>query len=128
MNYAEIAQQVHSGEVSALKTFIKLKEAEAELKEAMAIVQPLAIDEASAYPEKTIQFSNAVVEKRSAPATWDYSHIPAVSRYKEKVKYIEKIAQMGGGVDPDTAEMIDRAFKIEGKATIAVSLKKSENV
>lgn len=126
MNLPELAQQVFRGETLALPTYIQLKELEQQLKEALAIVQPLAVDEASNYPEKTIQFANASVEKRSGPATWDYSHIPVVAAYQEKVKYVQKIAQMGGGVDPDTGELIDKAYRIEGKATIAVTLKKQE--
>lgn len=126
MRLRELAQQVYGGETLALPAYIQLKELEQELKEALAIVQPLAIDEASNYPEKTIQFANASVEKRSGPATWDYKHIAVLNAYQEKVKYVQKIAQMGGGVDPDTGEIIDKAFKIEGKSTIAVTLKKQE--
>lgn len=124
--FLELAQSAFNGEADPLEAYVALKKAEQEVSDALKIVQPLAINEADKYPGKTINLSDATIEKRSAASRWDYSGVAAWSGAKEKLTYIEKIAQAGGGVDPDTAEEIGRAVKIEGKATIAVSLKKVE--
>lgn len=124
MNYAEISDQVVNGEINALKAFVELKMAAAELDSALKIIQPLAIDEASNYPEKSFKAFGAVIEKRNAASSWDYSGVTAYQQAKERLKYIEKVAQAGGGFDATTTEEIGKAVKIEGKATIAISLPK----
>lgn len=122
MNFLELAEQVRSGDADALKAYIQLKKAEEDLKQAFTVIQPLAIDQADKYEGKTFQAFGAQIEKKSAAGKWDYSHISAWKDAKEKVTYVEKIAQAGGGVDLKTGEQIDRAIKIEGKSTIAVKL------
>ena len=118
----ELAKQVQDGEVNPLSAYIQLKKMEAEMKTAMSTIQPLAIDEADKWKEKTFKMEGALVEKRSSPCTWDYSEVAAYNQAKERLKYIEKVAQIGGGVDPQTGEEINKAFKIEGKSIIAVKL------
>jgi hypothetical protein len=48
----------------------------------------------------------------------------AYSQAKERLKYIEKIAQAGGGYDNVTSEEIGKAVKIEGKQSIAIKILK----
>lgn len=122
MSYQLLAEQAQNGEVSALKAYIELKKALSEIEDAIKIVNPLAIDEAAKYNEKSFKLHGAIVEKRNSPSTWDYSECGALIQAKERVKYIEKIAQMGGGYDNVTTEEIGKAFKIEGKSIIAVKL------
>ncbi len=121
--YKELAQQAVDGERNALQVFIELKQAEADLKYAMAVVQPLAIDEADKYAEKSFKAFGAIIEKRSSPSTWDYTQVAAFNAAKARLEYIQKIAQAGGGADSDTGEVIDKAIKISGKSTIAINLK-----
>lgn len=119
----EIAEKVTSGDVNPLAAYIELKKIEDELKQAMSIVQPLAIDEADKFSEKSFKFQGAIIEKRSSPATYDFSGVLAYQQAKERIKYIETIAKAGGGAD-EHGEWIDKAHIIKGKATIAVKLVK----
>lgn len=123
MEILTLAQDAQSGNCDPIQAYIALKDIEAELKQALLIVQPLAISEADKYPGKQIDLSNAVIEKRSAPSRWDYSKVQAWKAAKDQLTYIEKIAQAGGGISPH-GEEIGPAVKIEGAATIAVTLKK----
>lgn len=123
MNYKEITDQVVNGDINALKAYIDLKVAEKELEYALAVVQPLAINEADKYTEKTFKAFGAVIEKRSAPGRWDYAQVNAWKQAKDRLAYIEKISQAGGGADMDSGEVIDKAIKIPGKAIIAINLK-----
>lgn len=122
--YKEIANAVTSGEISPLKAYIELKEAEVDLKYALAIIQPLAIKEANNYPEKSFKYMGAIIEKRSSPSIWDYSQVAAYNQAKSRLEYIQMIAQAGGGADADSGEIIDKAIKINGKEIIAINLKK----
>ena len=122
MNYTELSNQVASGELNALKTFIMLKKEFDNLSDALKIVQPLAVDEALKYPEKSFKIDGAIVEKRNAASTWDYSQVEAYAQAKDRLKYIEKIAQAGGGYDNVTSEEIGKAIKIDGKQTIAIKI------
>ena len=122
MNYVQLANQAKDGETNPLSVYIQLKRAEKELKAAIELVQPLAIDEADKYSEKTFKFQGAVIEKKSAPSTWDFSEVAAYTQAKERLKYIETISKAGGGADANTGEVIDKAIKIDGKSTITVKL------
>ena len=118
----DIQDGVEQGNVNPLEAYVELKAIENTLKEVMAKVQPLAITEADKYNEKSFKAFGAVIEKRSAPATYDMSHINAYLTAKEKVKYIETIAKAGGGIDPETGQEIEKAIRVEGKSTIAVKI------
>jgi len=116
--------QLREGELNPLSLYIELKQLEGQLKLAMDEVQPLAIDEALKYPEKSFKFQNCIIEKRNTPSTWDYSNVQAYQQVKERLKYIEKVSQAGGGFDAETTEEIGKAIKIEGRQTISVKLGK----
>ena len=118
----ELKDSVEQGNVNPLEAYVELKSIENTLKEVMATVQPLAITEADKYAEKSFKAFGAVIEKRSAPATYDMNHINAYLSAKEKVKYIETIAKAGGGIDPETGQEIEKAIRVEGKSTIAVKV------
>lgn len=125
METLQLAKAVQNGEADPLQIYIELKKQELELKEALSIVQPLAVSEADKYPGKEIRFADAVVEKRSGPSTWEYKHIPAWNSAKAYLDHVQKIAQAGGGATTQ-GEEVERAYKIEGRSTIAVTLKKQE--
>lgn len=124
MEILSLALSAQNGECDPIQVYVALKEIEAELKKAIEITQPLAISEADKYPGRQIELAGATIEKKSAPARWDYKHIPAWIEAQKRVEYVQKIAQAGGGADPDSGEIIERAVKVEGKSTIAVTLKK----
>jgi hypothetical protein len=125
MEILKLAEDVQNGNCDPIQAYVTLKEIESELKLALAMVQPLAISEADKYPGKQIDLANAVIEKRSAAGQWKYDHIQAWKNAKQNLDYVQKIAQAGGGISPE-GEVIDKAVKIEGAATIAVTLKKQE--
>lgn len=120
MSPTDLAEQAQRGDVDALKAFVELKLMLQELEQAMKVVQPLAIAEADKYHEKSFEFMGAIIEKRNAPCTWDYSGIEAWKSAKKKLAYVESIAKAGGGYDNETTEEIGAAFRVEGKSTIAV--------
>jgi len=126
MELLQLALSAKSGDCDPLSAYVELKKIEDELNQALKMVQPLAIDEAEKWKEKSFKYAGAIIEKKSAASRWDYSHIPAWQTAKSKLTYVEKIAQAGGGYDEETTEQIEKAVKIEGKSTIAVKLVKDE--
>jgi len=124
MKHTEKAIQAVLGNLNPLEVYIDLKAELIELEAAIKQVQDLAISEADKYAEKSFKYNGAIIEKRSSPAIWDYSECMAYHQAKERLKYIEKIAQAGGGADTDSGEVINRAIRIEGRAGIAVKFPK----
>lgn len=122
LSFSEIAENVENGEVNALKEFISLKRQGNDLAEALKIIQPLAIDEAEKYPQKSFKAFGAIVEKKNAAGTWDYSVVSAWNAAKERLEWVQKMAQAGGSADAESGEIIEKAIKIEGKSTIAIKL------
>lgn len=120
----EIAEKAQSGTIDPLKAYVDLKMMEAELQQALKSVQPLAISEADKWAEKSFQYAGVIIEKRAAPATWDYSGVRAYAEAKERLSYVEQIAKAGGGMDSSGNE-IEKAVKIEGRASIAIKIPKA---
>ncbi len=112
MDFNEIIKQVKDGELNSLSIYVDLKRFEKGLKDALDTIKPFAEEEASKYPEKTFKAFGATIEKKSGVKEW-------VST-KERLKQIETIAQVGG-MD-ESGNEIQRAFKVPGKDTIAISL------
>lgn len=121
MEYKELTQQAVNGELNPLTLYIEFKKQVDELTECIKTLQPLATDEALKYPEKTFKFNGVTVEKRNAACTWDYSNVEIYFDLKNRLKYVEKIAQAGGGFD-DSGNEIGKAIKVEGKQIIAIKL------
>lgn len=123
MEYLKLSQQVMQGELNPLATYIDLKRSLDECSEAIKQIQDLAIDEALKYPERSFKLNGAVIEKRNTPSTWDYSNCQPHKEAKERLKYIEQLAQIGG-MD-ESGNEVPRAVKIEGRQSIAVKILKS---
>jgi hypothetical protein len=121
MNINRILQEVADGNSNPLEAYIQFKKLEKELENAIKAVQADAINEAAKYPEKSFKAFGAVIEKRNAPSKWTYDHISAWISAKENLKRIETLAQAGGAVDEESGEVIDRAIKVHGKETIALT-------
>lgn len=125
MNLSELenlSQLVIDGNLKALEAYVNLKKIEKIVSEQLKIIQPYAINEAELWHEKSFKFLDCTIEKRNSPSTWDYSNVNAYKTAKEHLKYIEKISQIGGGIDPTTGEEIEKAVKIDGKSTISVKI------
>lgn len=117
---SKITKEAKEGESNPLEAYIILKGLEIELKEALTELQGLAITEAQKYPEKRFNAFGAVIERKSSPAQFDFKHIKTITDLEERVKGLKEKAKIGTFVDDETGELIDKAFKIEGKETIAI--------
>lgn len=124
MNVQEIITSVKEGHGDPLEAYVLLKAFQEEVEKGLEEIKPLAINEAEKYG-KSFDRYNAHIELRNAASRWKYDHIGAWKSAKEKLTYVEKIAQAGGGADPDSGEIIERALKIEGAQTIAIKLLKA---
>jgi len=122
MEILSLALAAQNGDCDALSAYIELKRIEDELNNALKIVQPLAINEADKYAGKQFSAFGAIIEKKSAPATYKYSG--SVLKLQEKLKAWQEKAKVGTFVDEESGEIIEKAVKIEGKSTIAVKLQK----
>lgn len=122
METNKLVEQVKGGEISPLKAYIELKRLEKATEIALAEVKDLAYAEASNWGEKSFKAFGAQIEVKNAASRWDYSGVPLVKSASERLKYLEKLAQIGG-VDEETGEVVSKANKIEGKATLSISLK-----
>lgn len=122
--YQELSEKVKEGVLNPLRVYIDLMKQQKQIAEALDEVKGLAINEALNYPEKTFKMSGAIVEKRSTPSTWDYSNVQQYQEAKQRLAYIQKLAQIGG-MD-ESGNEVPKAVKIEGKQTIAISFQEDE--
>jgi hypothetical protein len=120
--YKLISNEVVEGNMNPLEAFTILRKHLADLEEAIEVVKPLAIDEAGKYGSKSFSAFGANFELRNGPGQWKYQG-SAYAQAKERLKYIEELQKLGGGIDPETGEVIEAANKVEGKSTIAITFK-----
>lgn len=120
----KITSEAKEGVKNPLEAYIILKGLEIEVKQAISELQNLAINEASKYPEKRFNAFGAMIERKSSPAQFDFKHIKTITDLEERVKGLKEKAKIGTFVDEETGEMIDKAYKIEGKETIAIKFEK----
>lgn len=116
--FLELTDKAKSGILNPLIVYIDLKRQLEQISGAIDEVKDLAIDEALKYPEKSFKLSGAIIEKRSSPAQWDYSGVKQYQEAKERLAYIQKLAQIGG-MD-ESGNEVPKAVKIEGKQSIAL--------
>ena len=121
MDWKEYLKQAQAGEINGLEAYIASKVALKELEEVSKQLQPLAIDEAGKYGAKSFTAFGAKIELRNGASTWKFQGA-AYDTAKANLKYIEELAKIGGGVIEATGEVVEKAIKIEGKQTIAISL------
>jgi hypothetical protein len=118
-----IVNEVNDGYVDPLKAYMELKELEEIISISMKSIKDQAMDEARKYGKKSFQFHNAEITLKNGASRYDFSHIQSYQQQKEKLKYIEELAKIGGGVIEETGEIIEKAKKIEGAETIMISFK-----
>lgn len=127
---SELKAAALDGEANALSAYITLKEIEAELKDAIDKVKPLALAEAKNYEETTFSAFGAKVTVKSGGGRWSYDHIPAWKEAKEKVTELEKAAQSAyknskiGMLVSEEGEVVSPARYTEGEEQISVTLDK----
>jgi hypothetical protein len=87
-----IAQNVGDGFESPLKAYIELKNLEALCKELKDQIQPDALHEADAFKGQI--YHGYQIDVREVGGRYTYDHIDEISRLKERLKDLEKSAQL----------------------------------
>jgi hypothetical protein len=87
-----IAQNVGDGFESPLKAYIELKNLEALCKELKEQIQPDALKEADAFKGQV--YHGYQIDVREVGGRYTYDHIDEISRLKERLKDLEKSAQL----------------------------------
>jgi hypothetical protein len=87
-----IAQNVGDGFESPLKAYIELKNLEALCKELKEQIQPDALKEADAFKGQI--YHGYQIDVREVGGRYTYDHIDEISRLKERLKDLEKSAQL----------------------------------
>lgn len=117
----EIAGLVSEGSVNALEAYVILKELESKTKLALEQIKDNALTEAGKYPEKSFKAFGANIEVRNGATTFKFCS--AIQDYEDKLKQLKEQSKLGEFADTDSGQIIERAVKIEGKTTLAVSFK-----
>lgn len=105
---AQLLTEVEEGNTQALQTYANFKRAKDLFDQASKQIEPLAMDEASNYAEKTFSEAGFTFEKRNGSTRYSFNHIPEVVKLKEQIKEIETkskqafIAQQKGLLTADT--------------------------
>lgn len=120
MEIHQIVTAVIEGEKDPLESYILLKSLKDEIEEGLELIKDQAMSEAEKYGKSFDRFG-AHIELRNAPGRFNFSEINLITQAENRLKYLKKLAEIGG-VDEETAEVIPKAPKIHGKATIAIKL------
>jgi hypothetical protein len=115
-------KKVEDGELNPLAAYIHLKKKETDLKIALELLKPEALKEAQKWSEKSFVAFGARVEKKSAPARYDFKHIQLIVDLKKRLSDIESKAKIGTFVDEESGEIVEKAFKIEGGETLSIEI------
>jgi hypothetical protein len=109
-NLADLLDKVEDGAVNPLEVYANLKTFEKFVKDCISQVEPLAMDEAGNYNEKTFSEFGYEITKRNGSVTYDYN---ANAEYKEKYaalseykKILTQASKLGKAiVDEDSGEI-----------------------
>ena len=131
MDIYELKNSVLDGEADALSAYIALKEIEKDLADALKKVQPLALEAAQNYGEKTFEVFGAKVTVKNGAGRWGFGHIPQYNEAKERLKKLEELAKqaynsksMGMDVVDEDGVIVEPAEYTEGQETISIQLNK----
>jgi hypothetical protein len=100
-----IAQNVGDGFESPLKAYIELKNLEALCKELKDQIQPDALHEADAFKGQI--YHGYQIDVREVGGRYTYDHIDEISRLKERLKDLEKSAQLSYKMSANGAIMMN---------------------
>lgn len=117
----EIAGLTASGDINALEAYVILKELESKTKLALGQIKDNALTEAGKYPERSFMAFGANIEVRNGASA--YKFCSAIDELENKVKQLKEQSKLGEFADTDSGQIIEKAVKIEGKTTLAVSFK-----
>jgi hypothetical protein len=100
-----IAQNVGDGFESPLKAYIELKNLESLCKELKDQIQPDALKEAEAFKGQI--YHGYQIDVREVGGRYTYDHIDEISRLKERLKDLEKSAQLSYKMSANGAIMMN---------------------
>lgn len=127
----DLRDAVLDGETDALSAYITLKEIEKDLADALKKVQPLALEAARAYEEKTFNAFGAKITVKKSAGRWKFDHIESYNEAKEKLKKVEELAKqaynsksMGMDIVDEYGAIVEPAEYTEGQEQISVTLNK----
>jgi len=119
--------KVMNGEMSAIDAYIELYQARAELDKQIEDIKELALLERDKYGKEEVNRRGYVVDIAKGRSIWSYKNVSAWNSVKERLKDIEKMAQMafnGAEVtDKETGEVIEPAEVSFTKDTIKLTYK-----
>lgn len=121
MEIEQLITNAKEGHGDPLEAYVAIKAIADAADKGLKELKDLAMNEASKYGKSFARYG-AKIELRNAPGRWDYSSIPLIASAEDRVKYLKKLSEIGG-VDEETGEVIPKANKTEGSATIAISFK-----
>lgn len=87
---AHLLTEIENGNNNTLIAYANLKRCLNLYNDAVKKLEPLALDEANKYPEKTFNDFGFSFEKRNGSTRYSYSHIKAHKELKEKLKEVEE--------------------------------------
>ena len=125
----KVVEQAEGGYLDPLHSIIQLKSLEKVLKDSIAQIQPLAIDEALKHSDKEFDFHGVKVHVRSAATRYSFKHIPEWVTVNKTLKDIEanakdslKLKLKGQNLVTDDGEIVPVADFTPGKETIYIKL------
>lgn len=119
--YLELLEKVKNGDVDPLKVFIELKQHENEIKHVLEQIKDEALTIAERYGQKSFSAFGAKIEIRNAASTYKFSQ--PIIELEARLKQLKEMSKSGSFADDVTGELIDKAERIEGKTTLAISFK-----
>ena len=103
----ELINLTKEGFAAPLATYIELAKMHKHLTAAMDEIKHEAITQAANHGVNTFKMNGCTVTMVPGRSMYDFKGISAWKTAKAKLEYIETIAKAGGGVDPETGEVID---------------------
>lgn len=119
--YLELLEKVKNGDINPLQTYVELKQLQTEIDHVLKSIQDDALTEAEKYEGKSFKAFGAKIEVRNAASTYKFSSV--ISDYETRLKQLKDMSKSGSFADETTGELIEKAVKIEGKTTLAISFK-----
>lgn len=127
--YADLIQEVEDGYGDPLALYAELKYLATFFADAAKQIEPLAIDAASRYNEKTFQYQGFQFTRKEGSTIYSFANVPQWVGLKKQLEHIEKLAKQaarasvltgGGHVVDENGEVIEPAESKTGKSSLSI--------
>ena len=127
-NIANLVQDIEDGRFNPLEGYANLKVFEKFVKDAINQIEPLALEEAGNYNEKTFSEFGFQITKRNGYVSYDFSSNEDVLRLEAELKarkdILKNASKMGKSIiDEDTGEIYEPC-PIKGGTKDTLSIKR----